>query len=61
MYYKDLKIFEEYCRKTGAPFTWAELKKWLEMNYKDLKRFEEYCRKTGTPFTWAELKKWLGR
>jgi len=29
MNYKDLKRFEEYCRETGTPFTWAELKKWL--------------------------------
>jgi hypothetical protein len=29
MNYKDLKRFKEYCLKTGTPFTWAELKKWL--------------------------------
>lgn len=28
MTYKDLKKFEGYCRETGTPFTFEELKKW---------------------------------
>lgn len=34
MNYKDLKRFEEYCRETGTPFIWAELKKWIKNNQK---------------------------
>lgn len=29
MNYKDLKKFEKFCKETGRPFTFEELKKWL--------------------------------
>ena len=30
MTYKQLKEFEAYCKKTGTPFTFEELNKWLK-------------------------------